>query len=110
MSVFDPNVFDPTVFEAEADPNMAASGTLTLVGSAALQLQVSFDAVATLSLTGTAALLTDITMATAGVLELTGVGALKVARFARRLVECGEPLTTYCQDWILGNRDPRRDD
>lgn len=107
--VFDALVFDPGVFDTGVEgmaATMSGSGTLTGALKPFVILLSSLMA-GSGSLSGS--LLTEILLAATmdGHGELTG--NLKVARFVGRLAACGAPLTTQCQDWILGNRDPRRD-
>lgn len=79
---------------------MAASASLTLTGAASLQLTRTFDAAASLTLTGSAALTTVIQMDAAADLVLAGSADLRVARFATRLHDCGDPLSTACQEFF----------
>ncbi len=107
--VFDSSVFDPSVFETDSGGMSAVmTGTGAFTGTlAAAIILLSGVMIGTGVLSGellTAILLTALMSGTG---DLTG--DLKVARFMGRLTTCGEPLTTHCQDWILGNRDPRRD-
>ena len=85
----------------EESDDLAASGSITLDGAASLQLEASLNAVGPLLITGTGALTAEILMAAAGSLVLNGSAALKAARFAGRLQDCGAPLSTFCQDWLL---------
>jgi hypothetical protein len=39
-------------------------------------------------------------MIAAGDLVLDGSGRLRVARNAHRLLDCGDPLSTACSDWM----------
>ena len=98
MAVFDPSVFDSGVFEASSD--LSASGTIQFTGTASLQLTRTFDAAGTIQITGSAALTTVIQMAAAGEVVMTGTGNLQVARFATNLHECGDPLSTACQEFF----------
>ena len=87
--------------ESEASsPNMAASGTIQFSGTASLQLARTFDAAGTIQITGTAALTTEIKMAASGEVVMTGAGNLQVARFATNLHDCGDPLSTACQEFF----------
>lgn len=79
----------------------AANGTLSLNGTANLTLFAFLAAAGTLALNGAAALTTAITMLAASDLRLDGGSAnLRVARNATRLHQCGDPLSTACQEWM----------
>ena len=99
MAVFDPSVFDDGVFETATD--LAASGSIVFSGTASLQLTRTFDAAGTIQFSGTAALTTVIPMAASGSIEFSGSADLFVARNIGRLVNCGDPVSTMCQDWLL---------
>lgn len=79
----------------------AAVGTLSLNGAANLTLFQNFAAAGVLALAGTPGLTTVIQMIGSGDLRLDGGGAaLRVARNVSRLKQCGDPLSTACQDWM----------
>lgn len=98
--VFDAAVFDPTVFET-AGTDLSANGTLSLSGTANLQLEVTFAAAGALALNGSASLLTDITIQANGVLALLTSASLRAAKRAGILSGCGEPLAADCEQWLL---------
>jgi hypothetical protein len=80
-----------------------ANGSLVLNGSASLTLTVELLAAGALLLSGAAGLTTVITMLANGNLVLLGAANLRVARFAGILEECGDPLSTACQEgWMPG--------
>src|SRR5512138_215863 len=79
----------------------AASGTLTLNGTASLTLTAQFSAVGTLALNGTAGLTTVIQMVASGALTLLGAGPLFTARKASTLSTCGHPMAADCDSWLL---------
>lgn len=79
----------------------AASGTLSLNGTAQLTLFQTFDAVGALALNGAAGLTTAIQMAASGVLTLLGAGPLFTARKASTLSTCGHPMAADCDSWLL---------
>jgi hypothetical protein len=125
--VFDPTVFDAGVFEtgggaaAELEAsgtfvlsgtadlrdrpaiNMSASGSFPMTASASLLLAVQFMASGSFLLAAAAALTTEILMEASGDMILTAEGRLRVARNIGRLEDCGDPLSTACQEgWMPG--------
>lgn len=77
------------------------SMTLTMVGS--LQLTVGFVANIPMALTMVGGLTTLIQMAADIPMVMSMEGALRVARNAERLENCGDPLSTACQEgWMPG--------
>ena len=80
-----------------------ANGSLVLNGAASLTLTVEFFAAGTLLLSGAAGLTTSVTMIANGDLVILGAANLRVARFAGILEDCGDPLSTACQEgWMPG--------
>ena len=79
----------------------AAAGALSLNGTASFTLFQTFAAVGVLAISAAAPLTTSITPAATGQLRLDGGGAnLRVARNVSRLHNCGDPLSTACQEWM----------
>lgn len=83
------------------DGPWAASGTLSMSGTAGLTLTVRFDAVGTLALNSAAAMTTAIQMVSSGILTLLGAAPLFTARKASILSRCGHPMAADCDSWLL---------
>ena len=87
----------------DADAPFSANGSLVLSGTASLALTVEFIAAGTLLLSGAAAITAVIAMVANGDLVILGAANLRVARFAGILDDCGDPLSTACQEgWMPG--------
>ena len=88
----------------EGDAPWSASGTLVLSGGAALDTDFStLIAFGSLTLSGAGSITTLVSMSANGLLALLGSGSLRVARNATRLEDCGDPLSTTCQEgWMPG--------
>jgi hypothetical protein len=80
---------------------MAASGSFIMIGTASLQLEVSFAAAGSFTLSGAAALTTEILMAAAGLMELDGEASLRTGKRAATLSQCGGLLAADCDEWLL---------
>lgn len=87
----------------EAGADWTANGSLLLSASAVLTDFPTWIASGALTLSGIGAITTVTLMVAAGLLVITGSGSLRVARFVGRLEDCGDPISTACQDgWMPG--------
>lgn len=100
--VFDSGVFDGGVFETDEGPWAAnISMAMTMVGS--LQLTAEFVANIKMTMGVTGGLTALITMAANIPMVMNMEAPLRVARNAGRLEDCGDPLSTACQEgWMPG--------
>lgn len=89
--------------DLQVGASMAAAGTFTLSGSAALTLEAIMAAMGSFVLSSQAALQIGVLLAAAGDLVLNGEASLRTARNAGRLENCGDPISTACADsWMPG--------
>lgn len=100
--VFDGSVFDSTVFDTGGGVWAAnIDMTATMVGS----LQLTVDLVSNIAMTMTVVggLTALVSLASNIPMVMNMLGPLRVARNAERLDNCGDPISTACQDtWMPG--------
>jgi hypothetical protein len=100
VPVFDPAVFDGGVFDAGS---AAWGATITATGALSGALATGIQLGATLAATSTfgGPLVTDFNMQATMVEVATLSGPLIVARFVGILQQCGHPILTAFQDWLI---------